>query len=190
MNAHQVLDFWFGSAPLATRREWFVKSAAFDELIRQRFGTWVDRALAGPPGWGDDAPSRLAELIVLDQFPRNLFRGQAQAFAGDARACTLALALIDSGQHLTLHPLQRWFAYMPLEHAENTGLQSRCVALFETLVHEAGEHADAVKGALDYAHKHRDVIQQFGRFPHRNAALGRISTAAELAYLALPGSGF
>ena len=190
MNATAVFDFWFGPAPLATRREWFVKSPEFDETIRQRFGPLVDRALTAPLDWGDDAPSMLAEVIVLDQFTRNLFRGQARAFAGDVRALTLALRLVDSGQHLGLHPLQRWFACMPLEHAEDLGLQDRCVALFEALVADAGEHAEALKGALDYAHKHRDVIRQFGRFPHRNAALGRSSTAAEQAYLATPGSGF
>lgn len=190
MNAAEVLDFWFGPAPLAPRREWFVKSAEFDEEIRQRFGALVDRALAGPLGWGADAPSVLAEVIVLDQFTRNLFRGQAHAFAGDARALQLALRLFDSGQHLSLHPLQRWFACMPLEHAEDLALQDRCVALFEALVAEAGEHTEALKGALDYAHKHREVIRQFSRFPHRNVALGRVSTEAELAYLATPGSGF
>ena len=97
---------------------------------------------------------------------------------------------MDSGEHRALHPLQRWFAYMPLEHAEDLALQDRCVALFEALVNDAGEHIDTLKGALDYAHKHREVIRLFGRFPHRNAALGRTSTAAELAYLAQPGSGF
>jgi len=190
MNALDVLNFWFGPAPLATRREWFVKSAEFDLTIRAHFGALADRALLGPLGWADDAPSRLAEVIVLDQFTRNLFRGQARAFAGDARALTLALQLLDSGEHLKLHPLQRWFACMPLEHAEDLGLQDRCVALFEALVNDAGEHAGTLKGALDYAHKHRDVIRQFGRFPHRNAALGRSSSAEELAYLATPGSGF
>ena len=190
MTATNVLGFWFGPAPLAPRREWFVKSDVFDEAIRERFGPEVERALAAAPAWGEDAPSRLAELIVLDQFTRNLFRGQARAFAGDSRACAIALGLIDSGEHLSLHPLQRWFAYMPLEHAEDLALQDRCVALFEVLVQEGGTHADALKGALDYANKHREVIQQFGRFPHRNAALGRASTAAEMAYLALPGSGF
>ena len=190
MNAAEVLDFWFGPAPLSTRREWFVKNAEFDVSIRRRFGPLVDRALAAPLGWGDDALSTLAEVIVLDQFTRNLFRGQARAFAGDARALELALRLTGSGQHLSLHPLQRWFACMPLEHAEDLGLQDRCVALFEALVADAGQHADALQGALDNAHKHREVIRQFGRFPHRNAALGRSSTAAEAAYLAQPGSGF
>lgn len=190
MSAAEVLAFWFGPAPLAPRREWFVKSAEFDALIGRRFGTLVDAALAGPLGWGGDAQAQLAELILLDQFTRNLFRGQARAFAGDARALALALSLLESGGHLTLHPLQRWFAYMPLEHAEDLALQERCVALFEALVDDADEHAEALKGALDYARKHRDVIRRHGRFPRRNVALGRSSTAAEEAYVAQPGSGF
>jgi len=190
MNPTEVLDFWFGPTPLAPRREWFVKSDEFDDDIRQQFGALLETALAGGLAWGDDTGSQVAELIVLDQFTRNLLRGQARAFAGDTRACAIALDLIDSGEHVSLHPLHRWFAYMPLEHAEDLALQDRCVALFEALVQEGGVHADALKGALDYAHKHRGVIQQFGRFPHRNAALGRTSTAAEVAYLAQPGSGF
>jgi len=190
MNATDVLDFWFGPTPLAPRREWFVKSDEFDDDIRQRFGALLGTALAGGLAWGDDTGSRVAELIVLDQFTRNLFRDQARAFAGDTRALELALALVDSGEHLALNPLQRWFAYMPLEHAEDLALQDRCVTLFEALVQEGGVHVDALKGALDYAHKHREVIQQLGRFPHRNAALGRTSTAAEAVYLAQPGSGF
>ena len=127
----------------------------------------------------------LAQTLVLDQFPRNLFRGQARAFAGDAQARAIALQLIDSGAHLALHPLQRWFVYLPLEHAEDLALQERSVALFSALAADAG-----MADALDYAERHRDVIHRFGRFPHRNAALGRASTAEELAYLATPGSGF
>jgi uncharacterized protein (DUF924 family) len=186
VNASAVLDFWFGPLPLASRAEWFRKDPAFDETIRARFGALVEQALAGPLGWGPTPADRLAELIVLDQFPRNLFRGQARAFAGDARALDLALALVDDGGHLALQPLQRWFAYLPLEHAEDLALQERCVALFRDLT--AADAAFA--SALDYAERHRDVILRFGRFPHRNAALGRVSTDAEHAYLATPGSGF
>ncbi len=181
-----VLRFWFGDEPLAVRGEWFRKDPAFDQDIRERFGALVERALAGPLGWDADPASRLAEVIVLDQFPRNLFREQARAFAGDARARTIALSLIDAGDDARLHPLQRWFAYLPLEHAEDLALQHRSVALFEALAREDPSMA----GALDYAERHRDVIRRFGRFPHRNRALGRESTAAELGYLAQPGSGF
>ena len=188
MNAAAVIDFWFGASPLATRREWFVKDPAFDETIRVRFGALVDRALAGPLGWGGDALSSLAEVIVLDQFPRNLFRGQARAFAGDARARSLALALVDDGGDLALHPMQRWFAYLPLEHAEDLALQDRSVALFEALA--AAEPGEGFASALDYARRHRDLIRRFGRFPHRNVALGRASTANEADFLKQPGSGF
>lgn len=181
-----VLDFWFGAPPLQARAEWFQKDAAFDERIREKFGATVDQALAGPLGWGDDALPRLAEIVVLDQFPRNLFRGQARAFAGDARARALALQVIDAGQDAELHPRQRSFAYLPLEHAEDLALQDRSVALFQALA-----DADAsLAGALDYAQRHRDIIRRFGRFPHRNPALGRASTAAEAEYLSQPGTGF
>lgn len=180
-----VLDFWFGPPPRAPRAEWFRKDPAFDETIRARFGDLVDAALAGRLHWPGSAGG-LAQILVLDQFPRNLFRGQARAFAGDARALALASALIDDGSHLVLHPLERWFVYLPLEHAEDLVQQDRCVALFEAL---AAEHP-SMAGALDYAERHREVIRRFGRFPHRNAALERVSTPEELAYLATPGSGF
>jgi uncharacterized protein (DUF924 family) len=186
MTAAEVLEFWFGTPAGAVRREWFVKDPVFDETIRARFGEGVDRALQGPLGWGPSPAERLAEIVVLDQFPRNLFRGQARAFAGDARACALALALIDEGADRELLPVQRWFAYLPLEHAEDLALQQRSVALFKALAAEDS----AMEGAADYARRHRDVIARFGRFPHRNAALGRESTDAERAYLAQPGSGF
>ncbi len=188
MHATTIIDFWFGAAPLAARREWFVKDPAFDDDIRHRFGPLVDQALAGPLGWAGDVEQKLAEVIVLDQFPRNLFRGQARAFGGDARARGLALAMLDDGSDRALHPLQRWFMYLPLEHAEDEALQDRSVALFEALA--AAESDDVFSGALDYARRHREVILRFGRFPHRNAALGRASTAEERGYLMLPGSGF
>ncbi len=186
MTPAEVLDFWFGAPPLAPRRAWFVKDPAFDETIRLRFGGLVERALQAPLEWTVTPLDRLAEVVVLDQFPRNLFRGQARAFAGDARARELALGLVDDDSHRALHPLQRWFAYLPLEHAENLALQQRSVALFEALAAEDASMASAA----DYARRHRDVIARFGRFPHRNAALGRQSTEDEQLYLAQPGSGF
>jgi uncharacterized protein (DUF924 family) len=182
-----VLGFWFGAPPWSARAEWFRKDPAFDAAIRERFGDLVDAAidgrLAAPAA---DVQAALARLILLDQFPRNLFRGQARAFAGDAQALALALALIDRGAEQALHPLQRWFVYLPLEHAEDLALQDRSVVLFAALAAQAPDMA----GALDYAERHREVIRRFGRFPHRNAALGRTSSADELAWLALPGSGF
>ena len=187
MNADaEVLDFWFGAEPLATRAEWFRKDEAFDARIRARFGGLVDDAIDGRLPLPDGAEAVLARLILLDQFPRNLFRGQARAFAGDATARALALGLIDAGGERVLHPLQRWFVYLPLEHAEDLALQDRSCALFAALAAEA----PGFDSALDYAERHRDVIRRFGRFPHRNAALGRASTDEERAYLATPGSGF
>ena len=135
--------------------------------------------LAGPTGV-------LARILVLDQFTRNAWRGAPASFAGDALALEAAIDLVDSAAHLALTPLQRWFAYMPFEHAEDMGMQDRAVALFEAL---AAEH-DGFADPLDYARRHRAVIERFGRYPHRNAILGRVSTAQELEFLALPGSGF
>lgn len=183
-----VLRFWFGDSPGAVRPEWFRKDAAFDDRIRQRFGALVDQVLAGPlpATWQADTQARLATLLLLDQFTRNLFRDQARAFAGDAQARTLATHLVDSGADRQLLPVQRWFVYLPFEHAEDLALQTRSVALFQAL---AADDA-AMAGALDYAIRHRDVVARFGRFPHRNAALGRASTAEEEAFLLQPGSRF
>ena len=188
-DSHEaVLDFWFGAPPLQQRAEWFRKSDAFDELIRQRFGPLVEAALGSglPPAWGDSPQARLAGILVLDQFTRNVHRGSARAFAGDDRALALARAMVDDGSHLALAPLQRWFAYLPFEHAEDQFMQQRSVALFGELV----THAPALAGALDYAQRHEEVVRRFGRFPHRNALLGRPSTADELLYLQQPGAGF
>ncbi|MCP5289182.1 MAG: DUF924 domain-containing protein [Burkholderiaceae bacterium] len=187
--------FWFlpdtGAGTAAGfRPEWFRKDPAFDESIRARFGPLVERALTlpagAPPAWGAAPDDVLAEILVLDQFPRNLYRGQPRAFAGDARALALALALIARGDDRRLRPLERLFAYLPLEHAEDLALQDRSVDLFSAL---AAGH-EGFGEVLDYAERHRDVIRRFGRFPHRNAALGRASTPAEVEYLAQPGSGF
>jgi uncharacterized protein (DUF924 family) len=185
MDPAAALDFWFGAPPYAPRAAWFTKSEAFDAEVRERFGATLEAALAGtlPPAW---AAAPLAEILLLDQFTRNAFRGTPRAFAGDARALALAQRLADSGEHLALHPVQRVFAYLPFEHAEDAALQDRSVRLFAAL---AAEHPPAAD-YLDYAERHRDVIRRFGRFPHRNAVLGRASTPEEQAYLATPGSGF
>ncbi len=194
-SSAEVRAFWFlpdtGAGTAAGfRPEWFRKDPAFDESIRARFGLLVERALTlpagAPPAWGAAPDDVLAEILVLDQFPRNLYRGQPRAFAGDARALALALALIARGDDRRLRPLERLFAYLPLEHAEDLALQDRSVDLFSAL---AAGH-EGFGEVLDYAERHRDVIRRFGRFPHRNAALGRASTPAEVEYLAQPGSGF
>jgi uncharacterized protein (DUF924 family) len=188
LQAQAVLDFWFGQPPAAApRSEWFKKDASFDALIQQRFDPLIENALAGGLlDWLRDGPSGLARILLLDQFTRNSFRGTARAFAGDARALSCAQALVAQGWHLTLSPLQRWFVYLPFEHSEDLAVQREGMHLFDLLAQQHTELADA----REWAHKHFVVIQQFGRYPHRNAILGRISTPAELAFLQQPGSSF
>lgn len=186
-----ILDFWFGTPGTPThgrfRSEWFRKDAAFDAAIRERFLPAVTAALAGGLAeWPATPRGALALLIVLDQFPRNLFRGQAQAFAGDARARAVADAVLAQGGDRAMSGVERVFVYLPFEHSEALADQERSLQLFGRLAEEEPGFIDT----LDYARRHHEVIARFGRFPHRNAALGRESTAAESAYLAQPGSGF
>lgn len=190
-QAREVIDFWFGEPADALRGQarpmWFQKSDALDTSILERFGTRVEQALGGELGeWSSTASAALAQILLLDQFTRNAFRGTPRAFAGDARALAVAIALVGSHQDEDLPPTQRWFVYMPFEHAESLAMQDESVRLFSSLLGAAPE----LTQALDYAHRHREVIVRFGRFPHRNAILGRESTADELEFLRQPGSGF
>jgi len=189
-RARDVLDFWFGTEgealPLADRAEWFRKDDAFDATIRTRFCTLIAEALAGGLGdWCTSPRGALARVIVLDQFTRNAHRGTPQAFAGDTRALATARDAIARGFDAALAPQERRFLYMPFEHSEALADQERSIALFEALARETG-----LDEPVDSAVRHADVIRRFGRFPHRNAILGRPSTAQELDYLAQPGSGF
>ncbi|RDI98563.1 DUF924 domain-containing protein [Dyella solisilvae] len=184
-----VLDFWFDPA---VESRWFERDDAFDAVIRERFAGTLDAASRGELDHWDDTPEGwLALLIVLDQFSRNIHRNDARAWSADARAQAIAEAGIARGDDRWLSPSQRLFAYMPLEHAEDLSLQQHCVKLFEHWLAElpASERGQ-FEGFLDYARRHHDVIKRFGRFPHRNAALGRSSTPAEQAYLDSPGAGF
>ncbi|MGZ5240877.1 MAG: DUF924 family protein, partial [Caldimonas sp.] len=166
---------------------WFSKDAAFDRRIAERFASTIEHALRGElDDWAATASGALARILVLDQFTRNAFRGQKRAFAGDAQALAAASAMVGSRQDETLAPFMRVFVYLPFEHAEGMAMQDEAVRLFTRLAGAAPELADT----LDYARRHREVIERFGRFPHRNAILGRLSTAEELVYLARPGSGF
>ncbi|MGZ5154909.1 MAG: DUF924 family protein [Caldimonas sp.] len=190
-EAQAVLDFWFaeeGSAEFGSQRKlWFSKDAAFDRRIAERFASTIEHALRGElDDWAVTASGALARILVLDQFTRNAFRGQKRAFAGDAQALAAASAMVGSRQDETLAPFMRVFVYLPFEHAEGMAMQDEAVRLFTRLAGAAPELADT----LDYARRHREVIERFGRFPHRNAILGRLSTAEELVYLARPGSGF
>ena len=197
-SPQDVLRFWLGAHPIdaaAMQRvqgQWLRKDEAFDAELRRRFGATIEAALAGGLGdWADAAEGRLALLLVLDQFTRNAFRGQSRSFAGDARAVALALEGIARGHDAQVPPMARIFCYLPLEHAEDAAMQARSVALFGALAADpAARPAEFFAHTLDYARQHRDVIARFGRFPHRNAILGRASTPDEAAYLAQPGAGF
>jgi uncharacterized protein (DUF924 family) len=184
--ASAILDFWFGVAPLRTRDVWFRKDPAFDAAIASRFGGAVERALEGSyADWAATPRGALARILLLDQFTRNIFRDTARAFAGDPTALAVATATVDAGGDRALDPLERWFVYLPFEHSEDAAVQQRSLALFGALATETGE-----RGALEWAEKHAEVIRRFGRYPHRNAVLGRASTPEELAFLVQPGSRF
>ena len=193
-DAHAVLDFWFGDSlahgwPVVPRKPlWFGNDPATDSTIRERFGALVAQAVAGGlQAWEASPPDRLALLVLLDQFTRNLHRGRAEAFAGDARACALARDALDRGLDRQLPPIGRVFVLMPLMHAEDLALQDRCIRGFEELL-AATPDAHTVARAdleshLQFARVHRDIVLRFGRFPHRNAALGRRNTGEETAFL-------
>ena len=193
LNAEQraVLDFWLGdgllrgwpSEPLNDR--WFGADGALDHEIGQRFGTLAELACAGGLTEWQAAPlPRLALVILLDQFPRNIFRGSAKAFAGDGRAQALVLGALQDEQDLKLPWVGRVFLYMPLMHAEVLALQQRCVQCFEQLLMLApAALAKTLQGNLHFARSHREIIERFGRFPYRNEVLGRTSSAAEREFL-------
>ncbi|WP_417411501.1 DUF924 family protein [Hoeflea sp.] len=174
-----VLDFWFSEL---TPKDWFVKSDDLDRRITERF-SGLHLALSREIGeaWRATPEARLALVIVLDQFPRNIYRGTPLAFATDGLALKEAKAALAVGADKAIGEDRRFFFYMPFEHAEDIGEQDRSVALFEALGNA---------NYLDYANQHHDIIERYGRFPHRNPILGRSSTPEEKAYLAEPGAGF
>lgn len=188
--AASILDFWFGAPGTPEhgqdRDVWFRKDPAFDAEIRSRFADVVTAALAGAFGeWCVIPRGALARVIVLDQFTRNIHRDTAGAFAGDARALATAEDAVSRGFDRRLDRYERWFLYMPFEHAEDAGAQRRSLELFGGLSQDMGD-----AGPLEWAQKHADVIFRFGRYPHRNALLGRASTSEEIAFLAGPASRF
>lgn len=185
-DAQAVIDFWFGPRDEA-RADWFRADAAFDAQIRQRFATLIDAAVAdGLRDWDRSPDGALARVLLLDQFTRNVFRHTPRAFSGDALALAAATSLVTKGNDRSLPPLRRWFVYLPFEHAESRAVQAESMRLFTALAHEHPAMADA----LEWARRHQVVVERFGRFPHRNAVLGRISTPEEEAFLREPGSRF
>ena len=179
MQAQDILHFWFEELDNQQR---FAKDAALDALMRERFGTVLRAASRGELfKWRTTPQGRLAEVIVLDQFSRNIHRDTAAAFAQDAQALALAQELVASGQDYVLDAGQRSFAYMPYMHSESPLIHSQAVALFSQT---------GMEGTQAYEQRHRSIINRFGRFPHRNAILSRVSTPQELDFLAQPGSSF
>lgn len=190
-TAQDVLDFWFGDGlqrdwPSQDLNErWFGGGPAQDEAIRNRFGPLVNEALdGGLTDWEAEPRARLALIVLLDQLSRNVHRGQRRAFDGDARAQRLSRLSLAEGMDATLTPAGCVFLYMPLMHAENLALQDECVARFQRLVDSSPETLrDKLSSNLRFAVLHRDIVAEFGRFPHRNAVLGRDCTPEEDEFL-------
>lgn len=179
IRAEEIIDFWFTEIDL---KLWFKKDAEFDQLIKQRYAELLLSAARGELyHWRDDPLGRLAEIIVLDQFSRNLYRDSAQAFANDVLALVLAQEALRAEAHKALSVAQQAFLFMPYMHSESPAIHTVAVRLFSV---------PGLEGNLDFEYKHKAIIDRFGRYPHRNAVLGRQSTSAELEFLQQPGSAF
>lgn len=176
----EILAFWFAEGRVA---QWFERSLAFDREVAERLAPLHERAAAGElDHWAAEPRGALALVILLDQVPRNLFRGTARAFESDAKARAVSHAALAAGHDAALSAeAERLFLYLPFEHSENLADQERSVALFSRL---------SDPGWLRYAELHREIVARFGRFPHRNAALGRETTSEEAAFLQEPNSSF
>lgn len=175
----EVIDFWFKELE---PKQWWVKDSDFDQMIETRFGELYKQASAGELyKWRETAEGSLAEVIVLDQFSRNIFRGKPESFASDPLALGAAQFAISKGFDTQLIKQQRVFLYMPFMHSESKLIHVEAVKLFEAL---------GIESNLEFEHKHKVIIDRFGRYPHRNEILGRKSTDEELAFLKQPGSGF
>jgi uncharacterized protein (DUF924 family) len=194
----QVLDFWFGNADsdleiLEQKSSlWWKKDADLDAEMAERFSATLDGLVAGElSGWGKKPESLLAMIVLADQFSRNIYRDTEKAFAQDELALALTLQGLETRIDLQLGKIHRIFFYMPLEHSENLSVQDRSIEMYRELYESAPEDLKVtIKGDLDYAILHREVIEKFGRYPHRNVILNRNSTDEEIEYLKQPGSGF
>jgi uncharacterized protein (DUF924 family) len=202
-NANGILEYWFGQGPFDPARLidraafWFggdgpEKSAARDAEMREKLEPLLERAARGEfDAWATSPRRRLALILLFDQVPRNIYRGTARSFVFDPRALRLTVEGLHDAADQALDPVERVFFYLPLEHAESMDAQEASVKAFERLAEEAPvELRGFIQGTVKYAHSHRDIIAKFGRFPHRNVALGRESTPAELEWLASGGERF
>jgi uncharacterized protein (DUF924 family) len=193
----EVVTFWFGADeddPLARQEQWWVSGDEFDAKIERRFAPTLRAADQGElRDWRDEPTSLLALVLVFDQFSRNIFRGSARAFAWDEQSLALTDRAMETGMDQQLSLVKRWFLYLPLMHTESIERQRQSVEVFDSLRQEADKGTEvraALDGAVEFARHHRDIVEEFGRFPHRNEALGREPTDAEEAYLADDGARF
>ena len=179
MSYQEIIDFWFEEIE---PKFWFKKDDTFDQTLMSRFGDLHSRAENSELfTWRGTAEGRLAEIIVLDQFSRNLYRGTPRAFASDPLALALAQEAISQGLDANLSTVQRTFLYMPYMHSESKAVHEIAITLFEK---------NGKQDNIDYEHRHKAIIDQFGRYPHRNSILDRESTQEELDFLQQPGSSF
>lgn len=193
-----ILDFWFGAnpddgaMPKERAKLWWSKNKEVDDEIRRRFENHVVMAVSGELNdWLSTPRGRLALIILTDQFPRNIYRDTARAFSCDAQALTWCIEGLERGVDRDLRPIERVFFYLPLEHAESLEHQELSVQCFSELIAiVSAEQKSTFEEYLDYAIRHRQIIQRFGRFPHRNKILGRESTPEEVGFLSEPGSSF
>ena len=202
-SSSSILEFWFEGVTDETLinngvmpfRKWFSKSEKFDQEIRERFGADLEAACTGKyRAWEDSAQGRLTLIILCDQFPRNMFRNDSKMFSYDSLALSLTLKSIHDGWDMQLSLIERTFLYMPLMHSEELKVQKMSLEYFSKLVAQAKEccpkNVSYYEYSLKFAKRHHDIIEKFGRFPHRNATLGRASSTGELEFLNKPGSSF
>ena len=197
-NWKEIWTFWFGIDPeeevdLRNSKLWFKKDPQLDEQIRQQFlPIWEELKENGAnPDWAADPRSYLSQILVIDQFSRNMFRGNPQSFELDPLGQKLSLEGIQEGLDRRLSFVARSFFYLPLQHSEDRSVQERSIQVYQQWVEDAPDQfQDFAKGTLGYAYAHQKIINEFGRFPHRNAVLGRTNTKEEETYLSQPGAGF
>ena len=193
-----ILQYWFGdsvSAPVTDKERrslWFGGGPEIDDDIRERFAALPPRASRGElDAWREQPRSALALVLVLDQFPRNIYRGSAECFACDSLALEVSVAAIERGFDHELEPVEAVFLYLPFEHSEDIAMQERCLSLFGDLVTRTPQALrERIRGFESYAVRHHRIIERFGRFPHRNAVLKRVPTDEELVYLESGGDAF
>lgn len=196
MNFDSVHQFWFGDnlekSPLKNRDLWWTRPEGIDELITQRFSSILKRAKSNQlEDWKSSPRGYISLIIVLDQFPRHIFRGKPASFESDPLALDLCLQGLAQKIDQQMHWAERQFYLLPLEHSEDLQIQIRAIEEFKRLVHDTpAEFADYMKDNFDYALRHHEIIKRFGRFPHRNKILGRESRAEEIEFLKQPGSSF